>query len=137
MSIRIDRDETNKLVLLSVTGVYTDSRLMVAHYLLKDHIAQYGPANCIVDYSGLTGVTLTPNAIKVLANQTPPIPLDCIQVNVAPESVMYGLARMFQILTSEIRPNFRVVRTMKEALDLVGVSSPNYARMVVALRKAA
>jgi hypothetical protein len=89
------------------------------------------------DYSGLTSVELTATAIKVLADQTPPIPLDCVQVNVAPEPVMYGLARMFQILACEIRPNFRVVHTMKEALDMVGIPSPHFTWIFEALREAA
>ena len=40
---------------------------------------------------------------------------------------MFGLARMFQILSSETRPNFRVVRTMDEALDLIEVKSPMFS----------
>jgi hypothetical protein len=34
---------------------------------------------------------------------------------------------MFQMLSSEDRTNFRVVRTMDEALDLIGVESPTFS----------
>ena len=39
---------------------------------------------------------------------------------------IYGLARMFQILTEDTRPELRVVRTMDEANRLMEVESPEF-----------
>lgn len=43
-----------------------------------------------------------------------------------PRDFIYGLARMFQILTEETQPELRVVRTMEEAYRLLEVSSPEF-----------
>jgi hypothetical protein len=57
-------------------------------------------------------------------------------LNVAPESVIYGMARMFQMLSGDARPNFRVVHTMHEALDLIGVQSPSFSDIQLDLEQA-
>jgi hypothetical protein len=53
--------------------------------------------------------------------------MDCLLVAVAPMDVSYGLARMFELLIHEERgPYVRVVHTMDEALDLIGVKAPTF-----------
>jgi hypothetical protein len=137
MSIRIYRDQPNRLIRVAIDGLWCDSALLDGYMLLKDHIAQCGPANCIIDYSDVVKITTSANTIRYVASQASSTPVDCLLINVAPVDLAYGLARMFQILGSEHRPNFRVVRTIKEALDLVGVPSPNFSLIVESLHKAA
>lgn len=43
-----------------------------------------------------------------------------------PKNFIYGLARMFQILTEDTRPELQVVRTMDEAFRLLEVKSPEF-----------
>jgi len=43
-----------------------------------------------------------------------------------PRDFTYGLARTFQILTQETRPELQVVRTMEEAYRLLEVCSPEF-----------
>ena len=50
-------------------------------------------------------------------------------IAVAPQSLDYGLARMFELLSLESRKNVHVFRTMKEALDLLGMPSPTYRQI--------
>ena len=43
---------------------------------------------------------------------------------------MYGMSRMYSMLTEERRPNRQVVRTMEEAYELLGVTSAQFVRVV-------
>ena len=43
--------------------------------------------------------------------------------------LMYGMSRMYSMLTEERRPNRQVVRTMEEAYELLGVTSGQFVRV--------
>lgn len=127
MGLRLELDSTNTIVRLSFKGAVTDHALLAGYAALRNGSASYGVCHCIVDYTGATKIELSNEAIRLIANQPPTVSPDCIQVNVTPQDLMFGLARMFQSLSSETRPNLRVVRTMDEALDLIGVKSPVFS----------
>lgn len=48
------------------------------------------------------------------------------RIIVAPTTIGFGLARMFQILGESTRPLLTVVRTVDEALAALGVQSPHF-----------
>lgn len=48
------------------------------------------------------------------------------RVLVATATVVFGLARMFQLLGERKRPDLKVVHTMDEALAELGVQSPHF-----------
>ena len=50
-----------------------------------------------------------------------------MRVFVAPKDLIYGMARMFQILGEATRPDLPVVRTMDEAYSLLQVESPEFS----------
>ena len=47
---------------------------------------------------------------------------------VAPSDKVFGLARMFELQGEGTRANLHVVRTMKEALAILGVQAPESAQ---------
>jgi hypothetical protein len=123
---QLEFDAHNKLIRLTANGEVSDQFLTEGIAALEKCHAQYGSCNCIVDYNGATEITVTSLGLRRLASTPPIFPMDRFTVHVAARDVMYGLARMFQILSSETRPNFRVVRNMHEAVDLIGVKSPSF-----------
>ena len=132
MAFRLDVDHTNKIIMLTIDGELTDQTLLAGYAALGSCFEHYGACDCIVDYTGLTKVAITTQGIRYLADRRPIFPMDCLVLNIAPEDAMYGMARMFQILSSDSRPNFRVVHTMGEALKLIGVKSPTFMHIAPA-----
>jgi hypothetical protein len=126
VGFQLEFDAHNKLIRLTANGEVSDQFLIEGITALTKCHAQYGSCDCIVDYNGATEITVTPLGLRQLAGTAPIFPMDCLTVHVAARDVMYGLARMFQILSSETRPNLRVVRNMDEALELIGVKSPTF-----------
>ena len=52
-------------------------------------------------------------------------------VIVASKDLIFGMARMFSILGEESRPHLRVVHTMEEAYELLGIASPQFSRIEI------
>jgi hypothetical protein len=125
---RVEFDAKYKILRLTFQGRYTDEDLLAGYAILRSCYDRFGSCHCIVDYTGVSdvAVTITTNGVRQLANKQPIFPMDCVTVNIAPNKLMYGMARMFQILSSDTRTNFRVVNSMEEALDLIEVKSPNF-----------
>jgi len=135
MPFRLEFDATHRILLISCDGVFSDDDLADGYSALRDCSKSHGPFSCIVDYTGVTKFTVSSQAVINLAHMEPTIPVDYLQINVTPKTAYFGMARMFQILTSESRPNLRVVSTMKEAYLMLGVASPSYSPVEYKLRK--
>lgn len=127
MAMRLEVDFTNRIVRISVDDVFSDRTLLEGYLALRNAVLHYAPCACIVDYTGVTEAPISADTVRWVANKPPAVPIDCTHVNIAPHGVVYGLARMFQTLSSETRPNLRVVHTMEEALKLIGVPSPTFS----------
>jgi hypothetical protein len=74
----------------------------------------------------VTKCEVSSSAIRQVATAQPAFPAGQMRVLVIPREFIYGLARMFQILSEETRPELRVVRTMEEAYRLLELASPDF-----------
>lgn len=83
------------------------------------------PTAVIVDCSSVTQ-TVSSEHIRGLARTKPmPESIGRLRIIVAPTTVQYGLARMFEIVSVDERP-LTVVHTIDEALAILGVKSPDF-----------
>jgi hypothetical protein len=137
MGFRLAFDTENKILLLSAEGVVTDQLVLDGYDLVKSCWDRYGACSYIIDYSQATEILLSAEAVRKLARKKPILQPQCFQLNVAPQNEMHRLARMYQIVSTQTRPTFQVVRTMEEALKLIGVASATFTPIQDDLRKAA
>ena len=130
-SFRLDFDATNKIVRITFEGEETDQVLEDGQAALRTCWERIGPWSCIVDYTGVTDAdaTLSSESVRQASYKPPIVSMDCLLIAVAPSQVTYGLSRMFELLSSDNRPNVHVVHTMDEALKLIGVPSPTFTPM--------
>ena len=80
-----------------------------------------------MDCSLVTEFDVSADLIRQLANQEPVLS-DPTRPRfiVASKALVFGLARMFQIMGEHSRPLLRVVRTMDETLVALGVKSLHF-----------
>ncbi len=135
-SYRLEFDATNKILRRIVEGAVTDQFLLDGYVAIRIGCARCCPRVCIVDYTAATDIAISTPGVRQLANTKPIFPMDCLTLNVAPQKLMYGLARMFQTFSSDSRPNFRAVQAMDEALDLIGVKSPHFSPLELDMKRA-
>jgi len=82
----------------------------------------------IWDLSCVTEFAVSNEFIRQLANQEPAM-ADATsrpRIIVAPDTVGFGLSRMFQLMGESTRPLLNVVRTMGEALAELNIQSPHF-----------
>ncbi|MGD0508028.1 MAG: hypothetical protein ABSA27_09540 [Terriglobales bacterium] len=126
MGFVLDFDAKNKILRVTLEGRLTDTILLDSYVAAAGHVASRPPFRSIVDFSGVTNFEVSSDAMRELAERPPAFPTGYITVLVAPKDLSYGMARMFQMLGEETRPNLHVVRTMDEAYRLLRVESPEF-----------
>jgi hypothetical protein len=126
VALLVEFDAKNNILRGTLEGRMTGAILLDFHARAARYIASRPPCRGILDFSKVTDCEVSSAAIREVAASPPVFPAGYARVLVIPRDFIYGLARMFQILTQETRPELQVVRTMEEAYRLLGVSSPAF-----------
>lgn len=126
MALTVDFDAKNNILRGSIEGRMTGAILLDFYATTTKYMASHPPCRGILDFSGVTEFEVSSAAIRQVAAASPVFPPGYMRVLVIPKDFIYGLARMFQILGEETRPELRVVRTMDDAYRLLEVESPEF-----------
>jgi hypothetical protein len=118
-------DSVNKILLLRVEGRLTNELLEEMYQAGHEYWAATDPNMGIWDFSSVTEVALSTKFLRQLAYQDP-VGGTLPRVIVAPNPLLFGLARMFQIIGERTRPLLQVVHTRAEAFSALGVQSPHF-----------
>jgi len=85
----------------------------------------------IMDFSDVRNFELSPLDIREIASRPPVIrDREALRFIIAPSALIYGLARMFELLGQETRPNLHVVRSAKEVWVILGMEEPEFEPVV-------
>jgi len=123
----MDFDARYNLLRVTLEGRVTDPILLDAYTSVARYVEIHGPCRAVVDVSAATKFDVSSHAIRDLTRRPPAIPKGYMRVFVAPLDSMYGMVRMFQILTELTRPELHVVRSIGEAYRLLRVESPEFS----------
>jgi hypothetical protein len=126
LAIVVDFDAKNNILRATVHGRISGAILLEFYAATARYMASHPPCRGIFDFSPATEFEVSSHAIRQLAAAPPAFPAGYARVLVIPRDFIYGLARMFQILSEETRPELQVVRTMDEAYRLLHVESPQF-----------
>jgi hypothetical protein len=126
MRARLEFDATHELLLLRAEGQFTEESVRSNQASVRKYATATGVQAVIFDLSGVAEFVLSTNFIKSLAKEEPSVSASHPLVIVAPSAHGFGLSRMFQSLGEQTRPLLQVVRTMDEALSVLGIPSPHF-----------
>jgi len=126
VALVVEFDAKNNVLRGTLDGPMTGAILLDLYARAAKYMASRPPCRGILDFSKVTKFEVSTDAIRQVAAAAPAFPAGYMRVLVIPRDFIYGLARMFQILTQETRPELRVVRTMEEAYRLLEVASPDF-----------
>ena len=120
MPVKVSVDCDERLAKRTYSGVVT------GHDLL-DSIREYAVTpgfdpsfNEISDFREVTNIDAMIEDIHRCAHTPDPFLHETKRVIVAPQALIYGLARMYQMMGEEMHPNLYVVRTIEEAQRILG-----------------
>ena len=126
VNVIVDFDAVNNILRATIEGRITGEILLNFHHEAANYLAAHPPCRVVLDLSPVIEFDVSSDAIRRLAAAPPPLRSPAMWILVIQKDVIYGLARMFQILT-ETKGNYcelQVVRTMDEAYRLLQVKSP-------------
>jgi hypothetical protein len=127
MEFLLGFDAPNKLLYLRFEGAMTDEDLLDGFAKARLWIATNGPQSSISDFTGVTSFDVTSEAVRILASLPPLVPDDYHRIVVAPHDVVYGMVRVFAAFGSKTRNQVEIVRSLDEALEILGLASLNWA----------
>jgi hypothetical protein len=126
VALVVEFDAKHNILRGTLDGRMTGAILLDFYARTAKYMASHPPCHGILDFSKVTDFEVSSAAIRQVAAAPPAFPAGYMRVLVIPRDFIYGLARMFQILTEETRPELQVVRTMDEAYRLLEVTSPDF-----------
>ena len=118
----------NKLLLARFEGRLTDEACIEFYRAIRRYSTATDASAGIWDFSSVTEFAMSSGFIRQLAEQEPAMPNATMRprIVVAPATVGFGLARMFQLVGERTRPLLKVVHTLDEALAALGIQSPQF-----------
>jgi hypothetical protein len=114
---------TKDRVVFTFSGVVDDFEFCATANELRKILKDYPEINELVDYTKVERFDVSPSTVRTIAAAPPVFTGRSFQVFVAPETVVFGMSRMYQLLLQEKRPNMAVVRTLIEAEELLELMS--------------
>jgi hypothetical protein len=126
----LDFDPEHRVLSVTLTGVLTEAGYLAAHENVTRFMQAEGPCHGIIDFRGVSKLDISADFVRTVAEGPPAFPVNTIRVCVAPQPVIYGMIRMFQMIGAETKAGVHVVKTMKEACALLGFQSLNFSRRV-------
>jgi len=127
MEFLLGFDATNRLLYMRFGGAMTDEDLLSGFAEARQWIAVNGPHSSISDFTGVTAFNVSSEAVRILASLPPLVPDDYHRIVVAPHDVIYGMVRVFAAFGSKTRNQIEIVRSLPEALEILGIASLNCA----------
>ena len=82
--------------------------------------------------AAVRGQSIPTELVRDFARRQPSIPTGRVQVVVGKETVIYGLARLFQLCGENVGHPFEVVHSLKEAYNLVGERPEDFTERLYA-----
>ena len=127
MALRFEFDPVNKILIGLLDGRLTDKSLAEAYETARKYAVATDASAGIWDMSSVTEFAISSEFLRALASREPIIAdPERPRLVVAPQTVGFGLFRMFQLTGDSTRPLLRVVRTLGEALTALGVQAPHF-----------
>lgn len=127
MPFVIEFDARNNILRARLEGRVTDDVLLDCYAAMARGVASHPACRGIADVSGVAEFSVSSAVVRQLAQASPAIPEPRMRVFVAPQLHIFGMARMFQMLSEETRPNLHIVRSMDEAYRLLQVEAAEFS----------
>lgn len=128
-------DPTGRVLLISMGRAVTKASATAAQTAVRCFIAAEGPCSVIANLSGVEREELPGHFVRSLAKTPSIITSGERLILVAPQTVIYGLCRMFHLWRGEAE-NHKIVRTLDEGYALLGVKPEDFQAVSAAAQKA-
>lgn len=124
----MDFDPMHRVLRVTIGEIVTDDILRAADVAVRQFVATEGSCFGIFDYSAVADLEVSAGFVRTTAENAPATPPMKLRIAIAPQPVVYGMNRMYQLLLDGKRADFQVVRTLEEAEALLGFGPLDFSR---------
>ncbi|HZU32680.1 MAG TPA: hypothetical protein VFB79_16295 [Candidatus Angelobacter sp.] len=122
MQANVEINTALKLVVSKFVGETNESDMDTLVETMPS-LPNFDPAFAhIIDFTDVTFFNISTSFLQNLATRRPVFSPAARQIVVAPQTYIYGLSRMTQIMREPLLPNVAVVKSIEEAYSLLGIS---------------
>ena len=122
-------DAANGIIAARVMGHVDDAVFRALYQAASSQIQACHARSGVADFSSVTSFDVSNETIRDVARMAPLIPDPTPRYIVAPPDHIFGTVRMLQLMSGNRRDGVRVVRTLAEAYQGLGLTSPTFERM--------
>ena len=122
-------DASSKVLAVRVVGAFTDDIFKACYGEATRHVAGQEILGALMDLSKVERFEISAEAVRQVSVLPPAINDPVPRYVVASQAHIFGMARMFQIISPKGRDALRIVRTLKDAYDGLGVTTPQFERL--------
>jgi hypothetical protein len=129
MDYEIDLDPTHSVIRLTVIEAMVSLECAEDCYHRLSQVASSGgPYAAVYDLSVARDTTIPTDMFRCFARRSPSIPTGRPHVVVGKFSVVYGLARLFQMCGESVGKEFAVVHSLDKAYEIVGARPEDFTQ---------
>ncbi|ABF40907.1 hypothetical protein Acid345_1906 [Candidatus Koribacter versatilis Ellin345] len=115
MPVKVEVDRSRRLAKRTYIGVVTASELLDSIHEYRS-APEFDPSfNELMDFREVDRIDASIDDIRLCALRAVPFANTSKRVILAPQPLVFGLARMYQIIGEDIHPNVYVVKTEEDA----------------------
>lgn len=118
-------DPKDRVLLLLMGRTVTKASAAAAQTAVQRVVADEGPCSVIADLSAIETEKVPGGFVQSLAWAPSAVPPGKYLVLIAPQTLIYGLSRMFHLWRGEAE-NHKIVRTLEEGYALLGVEAGDF-----------
>ena len=124
-----DYDASAKVLVVSLSGPATDDSLKACYLNAARYIEGREIRGAIINLTNIDSFDVSAAGVRALAALEPIVPDPAVRYVIAPQAHIFGMARMFQMVSPKAREQFHVVRTLDAAHEALGVTAPKFERL--------
>jgi hypothetical protein len=129
MSYSYELAEQHQLLLAILYGPIDEDELREAYLDIRRRKDENHALTGIMDLTRVTKFDVRTQFIRELAGYPPIIADPTLRAVVAPTDLLFGMARMFEIIGSQTRQHLHIVRTLDDALILLDAQDAQFRRL--------
>lgn len=124
MPIKVQIDRSARLISSIFSGEISEDDLRAAIVQLPQEPGFDPSFAHIIDFTNVSATKISTEFVRSLAHQQSLFHLNVTQVVVAPQSYIFGLARMAEIVRGHQFRTVKVVQSLAEAYETLGIARP-------------
>ena len=124
-------DAAKKILAVHLSGPMTDDSLKACYINGARYVEGREIRGAIIDLTAVAPFSVSAAGVRQLSVLEPLVPDPAVRFVVAPQAHIFGMARMFQIVSPKAREKFHVVRSLSAAHEALGVTAGQFERLPV------